>query len=237
MVYVFSFVVIFTFLFGYNGMISKNISLKRFFTFSAVANLGFLLISNTNFVERGFISDVSGDSGIYSLFMYLLPYTLLTVPSLSLMLSFTSNTSFFGRKEHYILSNLPQQYHLQNPAHALMFFFLVTILIGLPPTAGFFMKLFPLISYASEGYSWITISVWTSILVSAYVYADLIVRLFFVSSNLWDVESWRETSVTLKHYPILFISSVIVIYLSFYVGQGDVFEMLSVASHPFSSGF
>lgn len=233
--YVFSFVVALTFLFGYNGMMSKHISLKRFFTFSAIGNLGFLLLPNTGVSERGFISDVSGDSGIYSLFMYLLPYTMLTVPSLALLLSFTSGTSFFGRKEHYVLSNLPQQYHLQNPAHALMFFLLIVTLIGLPPTAGFFMKLFPLVSYASGGYSWITIFIWASLLISAYVYADLVVRLFFVSPNLWDTDSWRETSVDFRHYPILLISSVILIYLSFYVGQGDVFEMLSVLSHPLSS--
>lgn len=236
LVYVFSFVVAATFLFGYNGMMSKHISLKRFFTFSAIGNLGFLLLPNTNFVERGFSSAISGDSGIYSLFMYLLPYTLLTIPSLAFILSFTTKNAFSSRREHYVLSNLPQQYHLQNPAHALLFFFLVVVLIGLPPTAGFFMKLFPLVSYASTGYGWITIFVWSSLLISAYVYADLIVRLFFVSPNLWDVESWRETSTEFKHYPILLVSSVVIIYLSFYVGQGDLFEMVSVLSHPLSSG-
>ena len=235
LVYVFSFVVDATFLFGYNGMMSKHISLKRFFTFSAIGNLGFLLLPNTNVIERGFSSAVSGDAGIYSLFMYLLPYTLLTIPSLAFVLSFTVRNSFSNRREHYVLSNLPQQYHLQNPAHALLFFFLVIILIGLPPTAGFFMKLFPLISYTSSGYGWITFIVWASLLISAYVYADLIVRLFFISPNLWEVESWRETNTGFKQYPILLLSSVVIIYLSFYVGQGDLFEMVTVLSHPFSS--
>lgn len=235
LVYVFSFVVASTFLFGYNGMMSKHISLKRFFTFSAIGNLGFLLLPNTNVAERGFSSLISADSGIYSLFMYLLPYTLLTIPSLAFILSFTVKNAFSSRREHYVLSNLPQQYHLQNPAHALLFFFLIIILIGLPPTAGFFMKLFPLVSYASGGYSWISIFIWASLLISAYVYADLIVRLFFVSPNLWDAESWRETATNYRQYPILLLSSVVIIYLSFYVGQGDLFEMVTVLSHPLVS--
>jgi NADH-quinone oxidoreductase subunit N len=237
LIYVFSFVVAATFIFGYNGMMSKHISLKRFFTFSAIGNLGFLLLPNTNIIERGFSSDISGDSGVYSLFMYLLPYMMLTIPSLAFILSFTTRNTFSNRKEHYVLANLPQQYHLQNPAHALLFFFLVIVLIGLPPTAGFFMKLFPLISYASGGYGWITLFIWASLLISAYVYADLIVRLFFISPNLWDIESWREASTEFKHYPILLISSVIIMYLSFYVGQGDLFEMVSVLAHPLSSNF
>lgn len=232
LIYLFSFVVAATFLFGYNGMLAKHISLKRFFTFSAIGNLGFLLLPNTSVAERGFTSLVSSDSGLYSLFMYLLPYTMLTIPSLALLLSFTAGTSFLGRKEHYVLSNLPQQYHLQNPSHALLFFLLIIILIGLPPTAGFFMKLFPLLSYASGGYSWLTLFIWGSLLLSAYVYADLIVRLFFISPNLWDMESWKDTDTQFKHYPIMLLSCVVVIYLSFYVGQSDFFEMVPVLCHP-----
>lgn len=219
-------VIVSSFLFGYMGALKNGITLKRFYAYSGITHLGFIALPlSMNFVNP---SSLNFDlmEIVYPVFYYIVLYALITIVSARLLLNFISTKVLStGRQLHYVLENLPSTYNYYNPAHALSIFLIFMIFIGIPPTAGFFLKLFPLLSVLSnKSFVFLILVIWPFISLSAYVYARILVLFFFKNTPIWKINTWK--SVTSSDFLVGWISFFLIIYLSTYVIQPNVISML-----------
>lgn len=213
------FVSLSSFIFGYIGLLRRGINLKRFFAFSGIGHLGFLMLM---FALPGDLATFSltGDRTIGSIFTYLIIYIISTIPSISLLVTFTHKTNYsVGRRNSSIIDNLPNMYHLFNPTHALFVFLLFSAFIGIPPTGGFYLKLFPLLATLSDNSLLVLIIIWALVVLSSFVYAKVLIGLFFKSYSIWNPRSFGIT--TTHDYILTWFFVVSVMLLTTYVFYHD----------------
>lgn len=214
--------VLYSFIIGYSGLLKKGINLKRFFAFSSIGHLGFILLPFT------LNPDYIVSSTLSSVVIYMFLYILATIPSIKVIMLFTSSKIFssVGRKVHYSIDRLPSLFHIISPANALFVFVLFITFVGIPPTAGFFMKLYPLLGLVSSPNS-IVFFIWPIIVFSSYVYVRVLVSLFFGNFNENDPRSWANIS-TSEGYISTWLSSFSMLFLATYAFQIDIIEVIAM---------
>lgn len=212
--------ILYSFVVGYSGLLKKGINLKRFFAFSSIGHLGFLLLPfslNPDYIASSTLSAVS---------IYMFLYILATIPSIKVIMMFTSSKVFsaVGRKVHYSIDRLPPLFHIINPANALFVFVLFITFVGIPPTAGFFMKLYPLLGLMASPNP-IVFFIWPVIVFSSYVYVRVLVSLFFSNFNEADPRAWVNIC-TSEGYLSTWLSSFSMLFLATYAFQIDIVEAI-----------
>ena len=145
-------------------------NMKRFLAFSSIAQVGFILIG------------ISGNSqlGISSSVYFILIYIFSNLGAFGVVGIISSMT---GKENVDDYKGL----YKTNPVLSWMLTISLFSLAGIPPTAGFFGKLFLLTSGASTGnYLWITIAA-LNMIVSLYYYLR-VVRAMFMDKNENPIE-------------------------------------------------
>lgn len=140
-------------------------NLKRFFAFSSIAQMGYVLI--------GILS--ASQIGVASVVYFILIYVFSNLAAfgvISIISSFTGKETVSDYKGLY----------KSNPTLALIMALALFSLAGIPPTAGFFGKLFLLTTGASMGTWWLIIIAALNMIVSLYYYLRII-RAMFVDEN------------------------------------------------------
>ncbi len=137
-------------------------NLKRFFAFSSVAQVGYLLIA---------ISSAS-QIGVASVIYFILIYVFTNLAAFAVISVISSHT---GKETINDYKGL----YTSNPTLALVMSLALFSLAGVPPTAGFFGKLFLLTSGAQIGTWWLITVAALNLIVSLYYYLR-IVRAMFV---------------------------------------------------------
>lgn len=220
--------VLYSFIIGYSGVLKAGIGMKRLFAFSSIAHLGFILLP---FASKDIISIYDTPSiTINSVSMYMLLYFLSTIASARAILLFTSPKIDYinGRRVHYSIENLPTSFHVISPSNALFIFLLFITFVGIPPTAGFFMKLYPLMSVINS-LDFFLILIWPMIVFSSYVYVRVIIALFFKDFEVLSPRYWSTLTVS-DGYVTTWLSVCSVIFLSTYAYQTGVLEVLSLGA-------
>jgi NADH-quinone oxidoreductase subunit N len=144
--------------------------LKRFMAYSGITNVGYMLIG----LASGTIDSMLG------LLIYLIIYIVMTIGFFSFILGTRNQNSNLNT---YIsdLTNLGKV----NPALAFSVTLIMFSMVGLPPLAGFFGKLYLfLAAIQSELYSVAIIGVMSSV-VAAFYYIRIIKVMFFGTSNVY----------------------------------------------------
>lgn len=214
--------VLYSFVIGYSGLLKRGINLKRFFAFSSIGHLGFILLPFT--LNPDYISSATLSSVVVYMFIYILA----TIPSIKVIMLFTSSKalSSVGRRVHYSIDRLPALFHIISPANALFVFVLFITFVGIPPTAGFFMKLYPLLGLVSSPNP-IIFFIWPIIVFSSYVYVRVLVSLFFGNFNEADPRAWVNIS-TSEGYLSTWLSSFSMLFLATYAFQIDIIEVIAM---------
>jgi NADH-quinone oxidoreductase subunit N len=140
-------------------------NLKRFLAFSSIAQVGYLLIA---------ISSAS-QIGVASVIYFILIYVFTNLAAFAIVSVISSHTN----KE--TIGDFRGLYY-SNPSLALIMALALFSLAGVPPTAGFFGKLFLLITGAQTGVWWLIIVAALNMVVSLYYYLQ-IVRAMFVDET------------------------------------------------------
>lgn len=149
------------------ALVQSNV--KRMLAYSAIAHTGYLLVGIASSVSR----EGAGDAAAAVVF-YLLPYGIMTVAAFTL-LNFASGD---GDRELFSdYRGLAQE----RPALALGLLVVLVSYAGLPPTAGFWAKLFIFREAVTGGHWFLAlVGILTSI-ISVYYYLRLVVNFYMVA--------------------------------------------------------
>lgn len=146
-------------------------NIKRFLAFSSIAQVGFILVG---------ISSADMSAGISSVVFFILIYVF-------------SNLAAFGVAaviaEHSGKENIDDYrgMYKTNPFLGWVMALALFSLAGIPPTAGFFGKLFLLTSGSSSGNFWFILIAGLNMVISLYYYLK-VVRAIFMDKNDQPVE-------------------------------------------------
>ena len=133
-------------------------NLKRMLAYSTISHMGFLVL--------GILA--AGDTGYGAAFFYVIAYTIMTLGSFGMIL-LLSRTGFEAE-------NLEDFRGLNQRSKWFAFVMLVLMfsLTGLPPTMGFFAKLFVLQAALEAGYTWLVVVAVLLSVVGAFYYLRIV---------------------------------------------------------------
>jgi NADH-quinone oxidoreductase subunit N len=163
----------FSILFGAIGGLFQ-IKLKRLFAYSTIANVGFILLGFSLF----------NLIGCFSAFFYLFFYIIFLITFFSILLCLKRSNNSIELKKISDLKNL----FIINPTLSLIFALTLFSFAGIPPLAGFFIKMFLFFSLLTNQLFFISIFLILVSGISCFYYIRLIKIMFF--SNSINVTSW-----------------------------------------------
>lgn len=142
-------------------------NLKRMLAYSSVAHSGYLMVG---LIAAGFGSNF--DSGATCLLFYIFSYSLMTVGTFALVSLFEKHAD-----THVSMNDL-KGLGKKSPLIAFCFFILLISLAGVPPTLGFFGKLYLFSSALEQGLVWLVVWGVLNSVVSVYYYLRPVVYMF-----------------------------------------------------------
>ena len=173
--------------------------IKRLMAYSGIVNIGYMLIG----IASGTINSIVG------LLVYLIIYTVMTIGFFSFMLGVQN---YKTRTLNVYLTDLTN-IGKTNPALALGVSLILFSMVGLPPLAGFFGKMYLFLAAVnSELYVVAIIGVLSSV-VAAFYYIRIIKLMYFESSKVYTLHKQMDLAnayvlgVSLFLLFIFFISS------------------------------
>ncbi len=176
-------------------------NLKRFFAFSSIAQVGYLLIA---------ISSAS-QIGVASVVYFILIYVFTNLAAFAVVSIVSSNTGCETLNDYKGLYN-------SNPTLALVLSLALFSLAGVPPTAGFFGKLFLLTTGAQTGIWWLIIFASLNLMVSLYYYLRIVRTMFTENSH----EPMKKISLSATSVAAIVICVTGILMLGFLSKTFDV---------------
>jgi NADH-quinone oxidoreductase subunit N len=146
-------------------------NLKRMLAYSAIANMGFMLLGLLSGMVEG--NWLNRDAAYSAALFYIIIYTIMSVGAFG-MLCLLSRAGLE-------CENLEDMRGLnrRNPWYAALMMVLMLSLAGLPPTAGFYAKLAVFSAAVSAGYVWLAVAAVLLSLVGAYYYLRIVKLMYF----------------------------------------------------------
>jgi len=164
-------------MFGGSLAALRQENIKRLLAYSSIAHSGYALVG----LISGAFGLTSGE-GVTSLLFYLLSYALMTIGALAVV-------SVLEAKEDSILlvddlKGLGRRY----PLLAFVLTVLLLSLAGLPPTLGFFGKMYVFMAAVNSGFYWLTVMGVLSSAVGVYFYLRPIVMMYMTDGGTIKVD-------------------------------------------------
>ena len=146
-------------------------NLKRMLAYSAIANMGYMLLGLLSGMVEG--NWLNRDAAYSAALFYIIIYTIMSVGAFG-MLCLLSRAGLD-------CENLEDMRGLnrRNPWYAALMMVLMLSLAGLPPTAGFYAKLAVFSAAVSAGYVWLAVAAVLLSLVGAYYYLRIVKLMYF----------------------------------------------------------
>lgn len=150
-------------------------SIKRMLAYSSIAHAGYLLVGvvvapRTDPLPNGDLT--VGQSGIAAVLFYLLAYAVSNVGAFGALIQ-------AGRRHRETVSYEDVAgLGKRAPAVALAMSFFLLSLAGVPPTVGFFAKLYILRAAVEAGYYWLAVFAVINSAVAAYYYLRVLVKMY-----------------------------------------------------------
>jgi NADH-quinone oxidoreductase subunit N len=159
-------------------------NIKRMLAYSAIANMGFLLL--------GFVA--GGKDGYASALFYSLAYVITGLVSFGILVALS------GRGIEYDSIEDLKGLNARSPWFAFLMLLAMFSLAGIPPTLGFWAKLSVIESTVNAGYVWLAIVAVLASLVGAFYYLRVVKAMYF--------EDPAETGIALPSRSVTVILSV-----------------------------
>ena len=146
-------------------------NLKRMLAYSAIANMGFMLLGLLSGMVEG--NWLNRDAAYSAALFYIIIYTVMSVGAFGMLLLLS--------RAGFDCENLEDMRGLnrRNPWYAFLMMVLMLSLAGLPPTAGFYAKLAVFNAAVSAGYLWLAVAAVLLSLVGAYYYLRVVKLMYF----------------------------------------------------------
>jgi NADH-quinone oxidoreductase subunit N len=169
-------------------------NIKRFLAFSSIAQVGFILVGMSS----------NSNAGIASVVYFILIYVFSNLAAFGVASVISSGTGRENIDEY-------KGMHKTNPFLSWILALALFSLGGIPPTAGFFGKLFLLTAGAVRGNYWFIAIAALNMIISLYYYLR-IVRTMFMEKNDHPIEKIKIDPVT-KFALIICTAGIVVIGL------------------------
>jgi len=146
-------------------------NLKRMLAYSAIANMGFMLLGLlSGMVDGNWLN--REDAYTASLF-YIIVYAIMTVGAFGMLLLLSRAGFDCERLEDM------RGLNRRSPWYALMMMILMLSLAGLPPTVGFYAKLVVLSAAVNAGWIWLAVAAVILSVVGAFYYLRVVKLMYF----------------------------------------------------------
>jgi NADH-quinone oxidoreductase subunit N len=146
-------------------------NLKRMLAYSAIANMGFMLLGLLSGMVEG--NWLNREAAYSAALFYIIIYTIMSVGAFGMLLLLS--------RAGFDCENLEDMRGLnrRSPWYAALMLLLMLSLAGLPPTAGFYAKLAVFSAAVSAGYVWLAVAAVMLSLVGAYYYLRVVKLMYF----------------------------------------------------------
>jgi NADH-quinone oxidoreductase subunit N len=151
------------------GIVQRNI--KRMLAYSAIANMGFVLLGLLSGVVNG--SPVQATNAYSASMFYMIIYLVTTLGAFGIIMLIARRDT-----EAETIEDL-KGLNRRNPVYAFVMMVLMFSLAGIPPTAGFFAKLAVLEVTINSGLSWLAILAVLTSLFGAFYYLRIVKLMYF----------------------------------------------------------
>jgi len=169
-------------------------NIKRLLAFSSITQVGYILVAFIGFSSHSFSA----------VFYFLVVYLLSNITAFGVV-GLVENAT--GKATLNVFRGL----YTRNPSYALFMAIALFSLAGIPPTAGFFGKIFLLTAGIHPMYYWLLVVAGINLILSLYNYLR-VVRIMFIDESEATAE---PIPANLLYFLTLFICTVLIIAFSF----------------------
>lgn len=200
-----TFVIVFSFLISvFNALQQKK--LKRFFAYSSISHVAFMLIGLNSLSLAGFIAS----------YFYLFSYSIMNFLVWTILLSLKN----FGKNSYFTYMNSLTNLGKTNPVLAFCLSFALLSMAGIPPLVGFSSKFWILVSgVESHQYISIIFAILSSVL-SCFYYLRLIKIMFFekapISHTVAPIPKSHSLVISLFTFLLFFLFFFADIFLTYF---------------------
>jgi NADH-quinone oxidoreductase subunit N len=146
-------------------------NLKRMLAYSAIANMGFMLLGLLSGMVDG--NWLNREEAYAASLFYIIVYAIMTVGAFGILL-LLSRAGFDCER----LDDM-RGLNRRSPWYALMMMILMLSLAGLPPTVGFYAKLVVLSAAVNAGWIWLVVAAVILSVVGAFYYLRVVKLMYF----------------------------------------------------------
>jgi NADH-quinone oxidoreductase subunit N len=146
-------------------------NLKRMLAYSAIANMGFMLLGLLSGLVGG--NWLNRDVAYSAALFYIIVYTVMSVGAFGMLLLLSR--AGFDCEDLEDMRGLNRR----SPWYAFLMMLLMLSLAGLPPTAGFYAKLAVFNAAVSAGHVWLAVAAVLLSLIGAYYYLRIVKLMYF----------------------------------------------------------
>jgi len=155
---------------GGNIVALTQSNVKRMLAYSSIAHTGYILAGLTAYAAAG--DNAIGQRGIEAVLFYVLGYGVMNIAAFAVVGMLQRDTRRFGGLGSF--AGLAAR----DPWRAAAMAVLLLSLTGIPPTVGFFAKLYVLVATVDAGLGWLAVVIALNAALAAFYYLRVIVTMY-----------------------------------------------------------
>ncbi|HEX5039600.1 MAG TPA: NADH-quinone oxidoreductase subunit N [Candidatus Limnocylindria bacterium] len=147
-----------------------QVNVKRMLAYSSIAHTGYIMAGLAAYANAPDAETAA--QGIEAVLFYVLGYGVMNIAAFAVVAMLQRDTSRFGGLNSF--AGLAQR----APWHAAAMAVLMLSLTGIPPTVGFFAKLYVLLATVNSGLTWLAVVIVLNAALAAFYYLRVIVYMY-----------------------------------------------------------
>jgi NADH-quinone oxidoreductase subunit N len=153
-----------------NVIALTQVNVKRMLAYSSIAHTGYIMAGLAAFAAA--TNADAAAQGIESVLFYLLGYAVMNIAAFAVVAMLQRDTRRFGGLNSF--AGLASR----SPGRAAAMGILMLSLTGIPPTVGFFAKLYVLIAAVDAGLAWLAVILVLNAALAAFYYLRVVVYMY-----------------------------------------------------------
>lgn len=153
-----------------NVVALTQVNVKRMLAYSSIAHTGYIMVGLAAYANA--TDPEIAAQGIESILFYLLGYAVMNIAAFAVVAMLQRDTHRFGGLNSF--AGLASR----SPARAAAMAILMLSLTGIPPTVGFFAKLYVLLAAVNAGLAWLAVILVLNAALAAFYYLRVIVYMY-----------------------------------------------------------
>ncbi len=147
-----------------------QVNVKRMLAYSSIAHTGYIMVGVAAFANAP--NPEAAAQGIESVLFYVLGYAVMNIAAFAVVAMLQRDTRRFGGLNSF--AGLASR----SPARAAAMGILMLSLTGIPPTVGFFAKLYVLLAAVDAGLVWLAVILVLNAAMAAFYYLRVVVYMY-----------------------------------------------------------